>query len=209
MAGPPRQDETPAQSAMFRLIVQHHPNGTEEIQLGRGTTTIGRRFDNDVRLDDRTVSGYHAKIVWFHEPVFIQDLRSTNGTFVNGEQIAQRDLNHGDVIALGNCQLRFLSHSDDTVAAQPTMAAGTAAPPAEIEQVLARARHQASAETADQSAIPEGIQWVAQDAAGTWWGFEDKPLASARGWQEQGLTNFIKLGHGDPNPNWRRTLCRV
>ncbi|MDH4107265.1 MAG: FHA domain-containing protein [Gammaproteobacteria bacterium] len=69
--------------------------------------TIGRLPDNDVRIDNPAVSGHHSLIINILNDSFLEDLNSTNGTYVNGKLIKKHALQHGDVITIGHHQLRF------------------------------------------------------------------------------------------------------
>jgi len=70
--------------------------------------TIGRLPDNDVRIDNPAVSGHHSLIINILNDSFLEDLNSTNGTYVNGKLIKKHALQHGDVITVGHHQLRFV-----------------------------------------------------------------------------------------------------
>jgi pSer/pThr/pTyr-binding forkhead associated (FHA) protein len=69
--------------------------------------TIGRLPDNDVRIDNPAVSGHHSLIINILNDSFLEDLNSTNGTYVNGKLIKKHALQTGDVITIGHHQLRF------------------------------------------------------------------------------------------------------
>lgn len=58
-------------------------------------------------LPDRTVSGHHARIHHAYGLAVLEDLGSTNGSSVNGKRVTRRALENGDIIVIGNCQLRF------------------------------------------------------------------------------------------------------
>jgi putative nucleotidyltransferase with HDIG domain len=73
----------------------------------RSQLTIGRRSDNKVRLIDAKVSRNHAKILATDEGFIIEDMKSSNGTFVNGENIESHLLRPGDTITIGFTELRF------------------------------------------------------------------------------------------------------
>lgn len=75
--------------------------------VAAGTTTIGRAPDNDVVLSSSDVSRKHARIEASARSVRIHDLRSTNGTRVNGETVSQSDLVHGDIVQFGSTRMRF------------------------------------------------------------------------------------------------------
>ncbi|MEO8291258.1 MAG: FHA domain-containing protein [Gaiellaceae bacterium] len=71
--------------------------------------TIGRSSDNTIALDgDDFASGHHARIESQRDGVWILDLGSTNGTFVNGEPVnGRRQLREGDIVQIGDTELRF------------------------------------------------------------------------------------------------------
>lgn len=92
---------------MYKLTVKLNQQRVAEHVFEQGTVSIGRNSDNDVCLDDPTVSGLHAKIISFFRPTYIQDQRSTNGTFVNGKRIHEHTLQAGDVITVGTHKLVF------------------------------------------------------------------------------------------------------
>ncbi|WP_018954340.1 FHA domain-containing protein [Thioalkalivibrio sulfidiphilus] len=86
----------------------HHKDSLIAVQaLPPGTTRIGRKEDNDIVLPDRTVSGHHARIHHAYGLAVLEDLGSTNGSSVNGKRVTRRALENGDIIVIGNCQLRF------------------------------------------------------------------------------------------------------
>jgi len=100
---------------MNRVILNLGNFKLDDIQLEKGTLTIGRAPDNDIRLEDPATSSRHAKLVTIFTSSFIEDLNSTNGTIVNGRKIIRHTLHHGDVISIGNLQLLFKSDNGATV----------------------------------------------------------------------------------------------
>jgi len=68
---------------------------------------IGRLFDNDILLTDLGVSGHHARIYRAPEGYAVEDLKSRNGTWLNGARVYHSQLQHGDQIRLGATDLRF------------------------------------------------------------------------------------------------------
>jgi pSer/pThr/pTyr-binding forkhead associated (FHA) protein len=74
--------------------------------LGRHTT-IGRTAENDVRIDAEFISRHHAVALRDGADTVIEDLKSTNGTYVNGERISRRTLKDGDVVTLGTMEFHF------------------------------------------------------------------------------------------------------
>ncbi len=101
--------------AMYKLIVKLNQRKIAEHVFDQGTVSIGRNTDNDVCLDDPTVSGLHAKIISFFRPTYVQDQRSTNGTFVNGKRVTEQTLQASDVITVGTHKLIFEPDVGDAV----------------------------------------------------------------------------------------------
>ena len=96
---------------MPRLVVNPRSAAAWEIQLKPGTNSIGRYSDNDFTIPDASVSGAHCQISVDDNSVSIQDLGSTNGTFVEGNLVTETNLRSGHTIRLGNVELEY--YSDD------------------------------------------------------------------------------------------------
>lgn len=90
-----------------KLIVTKNKQEVNQIHLERTVITIGRKHVNDLHLDDLSVSGSHAKILTVGNDSFIEDLNSTNGTFINGNRINKSQLKNNDEIKIGEYQLRY------------------------------------------------------------------------------------------------------
>lgn len=86
-------------------------NSLGEFALDKERITIGRRPSNQIHIDNLTVSGEHAVIVTIGNDSFLEDLNSTNGTFVNGKAIKKYVLQHNDVIEFGKYQLKYINPS--------------------------------------------------------------------------------------------------
>ena len=69
--------------------------------------TAGRRSTNDIIISDSAVSGEHCKFTLVDGSIYIEDLNSTNGTFLNGEQVEKAEVKSGDIIILGQKQYRI------------------------------------------------------------------------------------------------------
>ena len=83
-----------------------HP-GTFELEPG--FNTLGRNPTNDFRVHDVTVSSFHCEIVVSNESVLVRDLGSTNGTYIDGEQVHEAELKPGQILRLGSADLRLES----------------------------------------------------------------------------------------------------
>ena len=93
---------------MARLILSLDGQVLAEYNMNKERYTLGRLPDNDVRVDNAAVSGHHALIINILNDSFLEDLNSTNGTYVNGKLIKKHALQHGDVITIGHHHLRFV-----------------------------------------------------------------------------------------------------
>ena len=95
---------------MSKLIVMTHPGKTKLVALQGSETKIGRAIANDLVLDSERVSRFHAVVTVGPAFTTIQDMKSRNGTFVNGERVVESQaLTNGDSITIGDCQIRFLA----------------------------------------------------------------------------------------------------
>jgi pSer/pThr/pTyr-binding forkhead associated (FHA) protein len=92
---------------MARLILSLDSQVMAEYNMTKERYTVGRLPDNDVRIDNAAVSGHHGLIINILNDSFLEDLNSTNGTYVNGKLIKKHALTHGDVITIGQHHLRF------------------------------------------------------------------------------------------------------
>ncbi len=101
---------------MNRIRVNKGSFHIGQFNLENGSVTIGRHSSNDISLNDTTVSGEHAKITTVMNTSYIQDLGSTNGTFVNDQKVGQRLLRANDIITIGAHDIMFFS---DQVAQNP------------------------------------------------------------------------------------------
>lgn len=116
---------------MPTLVISIDGAVIKEVQLTKERTTLGRRPYNDIVIENLAVSGEHAVIVREGAKVSIEDLRSTNGTFVNGRAIQSQELLNGDLLDIGRYKIKFL-HSKLADADAP--AVGTAKTLAHISE---------------------------------------------------------------------------
>jgi pSer/pThr/pTyr-binding forkhead associated (FHA) protein len=109
--------------------------------------TVGRLPDNDIRIDNAAVSGHHSLIINILNDSFLEDLNSTNGTYVNGKLIKKHALQHDDVITVGHHQLRFLEDQVDDMPEDEFEKTMVIEPSGKIEQEIVKA-----AQAADEAA---------------------------------------------------------
>lgn len=96
---------------MAKLILSMDNLVLKEIPLNKERTTIGRKAHNDIPIDNLAISGEHAVIVTILNDSFLEDLNSTNGTFVNGQQVKKHFLQNNDVIELGKYRLKYVNEA--------------------------------------------------------------------------------------------------
>lgn len=100
---------------MAMLVLMHEGLTIKEIPLEKADIRIGRKVGSDIFLEDKLASLNHAKIEILPDPeqkgrtaYFIEDLQSTNHTYVNGEEITRRELTHEDTIRIGKHVFKFI-----------------------------------------------------------------------------------------------------
>lgn len=93
---------------MAKLILSMETTMLKEIPLTKERTTIGRKPHNDIQIDNLAISGEHAVVITILNDSFLEDLGSTNGTFVNGQSVKKHFLQNGDVIELGKYRLKYV-----------------------------------------------------------------------------------------------------
>ena len=107
------------------LIVKGGPNSGLSVPLSGSPVTLGRRSDNDLVVDEGTVSRRHALIMETPSGFVVRDLSTTNGTYVNTDNIGlgERVLAHGDEIRLAGSKVRFIFREEGpgtvTMGAEP------------------------------------------------------------------------------------------
>jgi pSer/pThr/pTyr-binding forkhead associated (FHA) protein len=93
---------------MGKLVVSLDGVVIKEVQITKDKTTLGRRPYNDIVIDNLAVSGEHAVLQMVGADVFIEDLNSTNGTYINGKAIKKQLLANNDVVEVGKYKIKFL-----------------------------------------------------------------------------------------------------
>ncbi|MBH9578389.1 FHA domain-containing protein [Inhella proteolytica] len=94
---------------MAKLVLSLDGVVIKEVQLTKDRTSLGRRPYNDIVIDNLAVSGEHAVLQMIGAEVFIEDLNSTNGTYINGKAIKKQQLRPNDVVEIGKYKIKFLA----------------------------------------------------------------------------------------------------
>jgi pSer/pThr/pTyr-binding forkhead associated (FHA) protein len=96
-----------------KLILETTGGREELFVLKEGVTSVGRDSDNDIQVMSDSMSRHHVKLTNMYGVCQLEDLGSSNGTYVNDERITAYALNDGDKVRLGESQFRFeVAHSE-------------------------------------------------------------------------------------------------
>src|SRR5690349_4877360 len=93
---------------MGKLVVSLDGVVIKEVQITKDKTTLGRRPYNDIVIDNLAVSGEHAVLQMVGSDVFIEDLNSTNGTYINGKAVKKQLLAHNDTVEAGKYKIKYM-----------------------------------------------------------------------------------------------------
>lgn len=126
---------------MPKMIVSIDGVVIKEVQLSKDRTTLGRRPYNDIVIDNLAVSGEHAVVQMTGNEVHLEDLNSTNGTYVNGKAVKKQLLQNGDTVEIGKYKIRYVNEAaspgfDKTMIIKAG-AAGLVPPPAQSGGAIA------------------------------------------------------------------------
>ena len=121
---------------MGKLVVSLDGVVIKEVQITKDKTTLGRRPYNDIVIDNLAVSGEHAVLQMVGADVFIEDLNSTNGTYINGKAIKKQLLAHNDTVEIGKYKIKYLvdegTDYERTMILKPGAVPAPSAPPSDF-----------------------------------------------------------------------------
>ncbi|MBL8330455.1 MAG: FHA domain-containing protein [Rubrivivax sp.] len=119
---------------MSKLVVSLDGVVIKEVQVTKDKTTLGRRPYNDIVIDNLAVSGEHAVLQMMGNDVYIEDLNSTNGTYINGKAVKKQLLANNDTVEIGKYKIKYLagdaSDYEKTMVLRPGAQGGTVPEPA-------------------------------------------------------------------------------
>ena len=98
---------------MPKMIVSIDGVVIKEVQLTKDRTSLGRRPYNDIVIDNLAVSGEHAVLQLTGNDVHLEDLNSTNGTYLNGKAVKKQLLQNGDTVEIGKYRIKYISDGAD------------------------------------------------------------------------------------------------
>lgn len=143
---------------MAKLVLSMNGVVQGEYELNQERLTIGRKPDNDIPIDNLAVSGKHALVITILDDSFLEDLGSTNGSYVNGKLVKKHALKDGDVIAIGKHELKYVNElataDDDDFEKTMIIKPGSASAAVAAAQAAEKAVQ--SAEPAAAPAAPAG-----------------------------------------------------
>ena len=96
---------------MPKMIVSIDGVVIKEVQLTKDRTSLGRRPYNDIVIDNLAVSGEHAVLQMSGTEVHLEDLNSTNGTYVNGKAVKKQLLLNNDTVEIGKYKIKYVNET--------------------------------------------------------------------------------------------------
>ena len=96
---------------MPKMIVSIDGVVIKEVQLTKDRTSLGRRPYNDIVIDNLAVSGEHAVFQMSGNEVYLEDLNSTNGTYVNGKAVKKQLLQNTDTVEIGKYKIKYVNEA--------------------------------------------------------------------------------------------------
>lgn len=151
---------------MAKLVLSLNGAVQGEFSLSKERISIGRKPDNDIQVDNLAVSGKHALVITILDDSFLEDLGSTNGTYVNGKLIKKHALRDGDVVGIGKHELKYVNEhatADDedfekTMIIRPGSASAAVAAAKAAEEAGAAATPASADTTSGGTPIPKPTQ---------------------------------------------------
>ncbi|MDB5868323.1 MAG: domain containing protein [Polaromonas sp.] len=108
---------------MPKMIISLDSIVLKEVQLTKDRTSLGRRPYNDIVIDNMAVSGEHAVVQMSGNEAYIEDLNSTNGTYVNGKTVKKQLLQNDDVVEIGKYKIQYVNEAHQGKAAKTAASA--------------------------------------------------------------------------------------
>jgi hypothetical protein len=106
---------------MAKLVVLSEGLTGRSYELKVDKTTVGRLDDNAFQIAEQSVSSHHCEVLLKGEEVHVKDLNSTNGTYINGEKISEQVLKPGQILRLGQIEMRLEADGAQAPAAKKQM----------------------------------------------------------------------------------------
>ena len=123
---------------MPKFLLQYEGAVLKEIPITKADITVGRKPDNDIVIDNPTVSGHHCKITMVGDTFFVEDLNSSNGVFLNAKKIMKSGLKNNDVIGVAKHALKFVDErfpQESTIPPPPSAPSAPPSPPRPVREM--------------------------------------------------------------------------
>ena len=120
----------------MRLVLRFDGQDVQEFVLDKTDITIGRTASNDIAIDNLAVSGHHATVHKTDDGAELIDMGSTNGSFINDNQITSQKLKDGDIITIGKHQILFFMESAFKTAGSDDQSEATVMMSSDFQQQL-------------------------------------------------------------------------
>jgi pSer/pThr/pTyr-binding forkhead associated (FHA) protein len=153
---------------MPKMIVSIDGVVIKEVQLTKDRTSLGRRPYNDIVIDNLAVSGEHAVLQMTGNEVYLEDLNSTNGTYVNGKAVKKQLLQNNDTVEIGKYKIKYINEvAGPTFEKTMILKAGAIPPVTQGGPAPAQAAGKtAAAQAADLGQVNASIKVLSGAAAG-------------------------------------------
>lgn len=148
---------------MAKLVLSLNGAVQGEFELDQERVTIGRKPENVIQIDNLAVSGKHAMVITILDDSFLEDLGSTNGTYVNGKLVRKQALKDGDVVSIGKHELKYCNENaseegefEKTMIIKPSSASAAVAAAKAVEASGVSALSTGDAQAGDAGKMPIG-----------------------------------------------------
>jgi hypothetical protein len=152
--------------SMGKLVVSLDGVVIKEVQITKDKTTLGRRPYNDIVIDNLAVSGEHGVLQMVGNDVFIEDLNSTNGTYINGKAVKKQLLAHNDTVEIGKYKIKYLVEDGTDYEKTMIMKPTSSTPPPAYSHGFAQTAPASGFGTLGQPVLPGSIKVLNGAAAG-------------------------------------------
>jgi len=141
---------------MPKLLLKFNAAVIKEIPFDKDALAVGRKADNDIVIDNPAISGHHCRLSVQGGTYFVEDLESTNGTFVNEKRVKKSGLRHNDVVGVAKHALVFLEDAP----APETVPSAPVEPPSDATTVIPKEKQ------AELAAAAAGFAKTGNERAG-------------------------------------------
>ena len=183
---------------MPKLLLKFNAAVIKEVLMEKGSLTVGRKPENDIVIDNPAISGHHCRLTLEGGGYYVEDLESTNGTFVNEKRIKKSGLHHNDVVGLAKHALVFLNEAE--------LAESASAPSSDATVVLTprkQAELVAASAALSKPGVAEKVGWLRVLK-----GVVDAAEHELKGMSTRAKTSCASAGSDEHDRQPRPTHCR-